>query len=410
LRERDLAATTAPAQVAKSKVGGLCTVRDVDWSGKTALVRVDFNVPMQDGRVADDTRIRAALPTLQYLREHGARVVLLSHLGRPDGKPNPKYSLEPVAERLGELLKTACPFGADCVGPPAEAAVRMIGPGEVVLLENVRFHPEEEANDPVFSAQLARLGDAFVNDAFGTAHRAHASTEGLAHYLPAVAGLLMEKEIVVIGQALESPKRPFVAVVGGAKVSSKLAVLRNLIDRVDRLLIGGGMANTFLKAQGLEVGKSLLEPDLVGTARELLSRGDKILLPRDVIVTTDLKGEAAAREKPVGEVGVDEMIVDIGPRSAQAFDAEIRAAATVLWNGPMGVFENPRFAAGTLAVARAMAESGAVTIVGGGESVQAVEQAGLADKLTHVSTGGGASLEFIEGKVLPGVAALKSDC
>src|SRR5918911_1247813 len=246
----------------------LCTIRDVDWGGKTALVRVDFNVPMQDGRVADDTRIRAALPTLQYLREHDARTVLLSHLGRPDGKPNPKYSLEPVAERVGELLKAPCPFGADCVGPPAEAAVRMIGSGEVVLLENVRFHAEEEANNPAFAAQLASLGDVYVNDAFGTAHRAHASTAGVAAHLPAVAGLLMQKEIQFIGGALESPKRPFVAIVGGAKVSSKLAVLENLIYRVDRLLIGGGMANTFLRAQGLEVGRSLLEADLVATAGE----------------------------------------------------------------------------------------------------------------------------------------------
>jgi phosphoglycerate kinase len=391
-------------------VGRLCTVRDVDWSGKTALVRVDFNVPMQDGRVADDTRIRAALPTIDYLRGHGSRVVLLSHLGRPDGKPNPKYSLEPIAERVGELLKAPCPFGAECVGPPAEAAVRMIGPGEVVLLENLRFHAEEEANDPSFAAQLARIGDVFVNDAFGTAHRAHASTEGLAHHLPAVAGLLMEKEIVTMGQALENPRRPFVAVVGGAKVSSKLAVLQNLIDRVDRLLIGGGMANTFLKAQGREVGRSLLEPDLVDTARDLLGRGGKIVLPTDVVVTTDLKSEAPARTCGLDEVAPDEMIVDIGAQTAETFAAEIRAAGTVLWNGPMGVFENPRFAAGTLAVARAMADSSATTIVGGGESVQAVEQAGLADKLTHVSTGGGASLEFIEGKVLPGVAALKHDC
>lgn len=391
-------------------MGRLCTVRDVDWSAQTALVRVDFNVPMQDGRVADDTRIRAALPTLQYLRERGARVVLLSHLGRPDGKPDRQYTLEPVAERVGELLEAPCPFAADCVGPAAEAAVEMIGPGEVVLLENVRFHPEEESNDPEFGRQLAKLGDIFVNDAFGTAHRAHASTEGLAHYLPGVAGLLMDKEIVTIGQALDDPERPFVAIVGGAKVSSKLAVLQNLIDRVERLLIGGGMANTFLKAQGREVGKSLLEPELVATARALLSRGDKIVLPIDVVVTTDLKGEAPARTVSSDEVGAAEIIVDIGPRTAERFRAEIARAGTVLWNGPMGVFENPRFASGTLAIARAMAESKATTIVGGGESVQAVEQAGLADKLTHVSTGGGAALEFIEGKVLPGVAALKHDC
>jgi len=385
-------------------------VRDVDWGGKTALVRVDFNVPMRDGQVADDTRIRAALPTLRYLREHGAKVVLLSHLGRPDGKVSDTYSLRPVAARVTEVMGAPCAFATDCIGPAAEDAVSASGAGDVVLLENVRFHPEEEANDSGFAGQLASLGDTFVNDAFGTAHRAHASTAGLAEFLPAVAGLLMEKEIVFIGSALESPQRPFVAIVGGAKVSSKLAVLENLIERVDRLLIGGGMANTFLKAEGREVGKSLLEPDLVETARELLARGDKIVLPTDVLVTTDLRGSAGPRRSEVDQVGTDDMIVDIGPQTTRVFEDEIRAAGTVLWNGPMGVFEDPRFAAGTLAVAQAMAASSATTIVGGGESVQAVEQAGLADKLTHVSTGGGASLELIEGKILPGVAALKSDC
>jgi phosphoglycerate kinase len=391
-------------------VGRLCTVRDVDWSGKTALVRVDFNVPMQDGRVADDTRIRAALPTLRFLREKGAKIVLLAHLGRPDGTPSEKYSLKPVAARTAELLGAEVRFVADCVGTPAEDAVSALGPGEVVLLENVRFHAEEEANDSGFAGQLAGLADVFVNDAFGTAHRAHASTEGLAQYLPAVAGLLMEKEIVFLGSALEEPRHPFVGVVGGAKVSSKLAVLENLIERVDRLLIGGGMANTFLKAEGREVGKSLLEADLVETASDLLHRGSKIVLPVDVVVTTDLKDSAPPRTCAVEEVGAAEMIVDIGPRTMDAFKADIGTAGTVLWNGPMGVFEDPRFAAGTLSVARAMADSKGTTIVGGGESVQAVEQAGLADKLTHVSTGGGASLEFIEGKVLPGVAALKNDC
>jgi phosphoglycerate kinase len=392
-------------------VGRLCTVRDVDWSGKTALVRVDFNVPMQDGRVADDTRIRAALPTLQYLREHGAKVVLLSHLGRPDGKVSEKYSLKPVAAHVAEVLGAPCAFGTDCVGAAAEDAVSAIGSGDVVLLENVRFHPEEEANDSGFAGQLAGLGDTFVNDAFGTAHRAHASTAGVAEFLPAVAGLLMEKEIVFLGSALEAPKRPFVAIVGGAKVSSKLAVLENLMERVDRLLIGGGMANTFLKAQGHEVGQSLLEPDLVETARDLLTRGrQKLVLPVDVVVTTDLKGTAQPRTCALDAVGSDDMIVDIGPASLDLFKTEIAASGTVLWNGPMGVFEDPRFAAGTLAVASAMAASSATTIVGGGESVQAVEQAGLAAKLAHVSTGGGASLEFIEGKVLPGVAVLRSDC
>jgi phosphoglycerate kinase len=389
----------------------LCTIRDVDWTSKTALVRVDFNVPMQDGRVADDTRIRAVLPTLAYLREHGARVVLMSHLGRPEGglRPNPKYSLKPIAERLGELLKAPCPFAADCVGPPAEAAVKMLEPGQVLLLENVRFHAEEETNDPQFAASLARLGDTFVNDAFGAAHRAHASTEGLAHHLPAVAGLLMEREIEALGSALDRPERPFVAIIGGAKVSTKLGVLQNLVNRVDRLLIGGGMANTFFKAQGREVGKSLLEPELVSTARQLLNA--KVVLPTDVVVTTDLKQSSAeTRTVPADGIRANDIVADIGPRSVDAFRAEIGQARTVLWNGPMGVFEDPRFAVGTLAVARAMADSQATTVVGGGESVQAVEQAGVADRLSHVSTGGGASLEFIEGKTLPGVAALRNDC
>ena len=377
-------------------MGRLCTIRDVDVDRKTVLVRVDFNVPMADGAIADDSRIRATMPTIRYLREHGARVVLLSHLGRPDGKPNPKYSLRPVAECLSELLGS--PVGFDSRD------------GDVVLMENVRFHPEEEQNDPAFAKQLAQLGDIFVNDAFGTAHRAHASTEGVAHNLPAVAGLLMDKEITFLGMALEHPTRPFVAIVGGAKVSSKLGVLNNLIDRVDRLLIGGGMANTFLRAQGREVGKSLLEVDLVPTASDLLQRGGKIILPSDVVVTTDLKRAAEPRTTTVDDVRPDEMIVDVGPRSIEAFKVEIARAGTVLWNGPMGVFEDPRFAAGTLAIAHALAESKATTIVGGGESVQAVEQAGVADKLSHVSTGGGASLEFIEGKVLPGVAALRDNC
>ncbi|GAC1321959.1 MAG: phosphoglycerate kinase [Chloroflexota bacterium] len=391
-------------------MGRLCTVRDVDWSGKTALVRVDFNVPMRDGQVADDTRIRAALPTLNLLRDKGARVVLLSHLGRPDGQPSDTYSLRPVAAKASELLRADVRFATDCVGAPAEDVVSGLGAGEVALLENVRFHPGEEANDSGFAGQLAGLGDVFVNDAFGTAHRAHASTEGVAAFIEAVAGLLMEKEVAFLSGALENPHRPFVAIVGGAKVSSKLAVLENLIGRVDRLLIGGGMANTFLMASGREVGKSLLEANLVDTARGLMERGGKILLPTDVVVTTDFKSSDPPRTVSVDSVAAEEMIVDIGPASREAFARALDGAGTILWNGPMGVFEDGRFAAGTLAVAQAMAASSGMTIVGGGESVQAVEQAGLADKLSHVSTGGGASLELIEGRVLPGVAALKSDC
>src|SRR5713101_367084 len=305
------------------------TLRDIAIRGKRLFVRVDFNVPLNKaGEVTDDTRIRAVLPTLIYALQEGASVILASHLGRPRGKVDPAYSLRSVVARLQELLGKPVRLAADCVGADTEALAQALAPGEILLLENVRFHPEEEANDPAFAAQLAKLGDVFVNDAFGTAHRAHASTEGLAHYLPAVAGLLMEKEIVTIGQALESPKRPFVAIVGGAKVSSKLAVLQNLIDRVDRLLIGGGMANTFLKAQGLDVGRSLLEADLLDTASELLQRGGKIVLPVDVVVTTDLKGSAEPRTCAVDQVGADEMIVDIGPRTMDTFKAEIARAGT----------------------------------------------------------------------------------
>jgi phosphoglycerate kinase len=369
---------------------------------------------MHEGAVADDTRIRAIIPTLDALRERGARIVLLSHLGRPDGTPQPKLSLAPIAARLTELWAPGCGFASDCIGPPATEAVERLGPGQAVLLENVRFHPEEEANDPAFARQLVALGDVYVNDAFGTAHRAHASTEGVAHLLPAVAGLLMEKEVAALGGALEHPEHPFVAVIGGAKVSSKLQVLRNLAQKVDELLIGGGMANTFLRALGYEVGKSLLEPNLVPEASALLDQahhhGGRLVLPSDVVVTTSLDPGGAVRTTLVDRVRPNEIIVDIGPETVAAYDATLGRARTILWNGPMGVFEDERFAAGTLAIARALASSPGTTIVGGGESVQAVEQAGVADRLTHVSTGGGASLEFIEGKVLPGVAALRHDC
>ncbi len=393
------------------------TIRDVDWAGKRALVRVDFNVPIDDqGQITDDTRIRAALPTIRYLLEHGASVVLMSHLGRPKGKPNPKYSLRPVVERLFELLPEAQEVKKTeaITGPAAEAAVAMLKPGQVLVLENTRFDPREEPNDPTMAAELAKLGDVFVNDAFGTAHRANASTEGVAHYLPAVAGFLMEKELNYIGGALTNPQRPFVTVIGGAKISDKIGVIENLLSKVDALLIGGGMANTFLLAQGLNVGDSLVEPESVEVARQLIARagerGARLLLPVDVVIADAFSADAQWRVVDVREIPAGWRALDIGPQTVELYSAEIRAARTVIWNGPMGVFELEPFAAGTRAIAQAMADAaaqGAITIVGGGDSVAAVEQAGLADKMSHVSTGGGASLELLEGRVLPGVAALQ---
>ncbi len=393
------------------------TIRDVDWAGKRALVRVDFNVPIDDqGQITDDTRIRAALPTIRYLLEHGASVVLMSHLGRPKGKPNPKYSLRPVVERLFELLPEAQEVKKTeaITGPAAEAAVAMLKPGQVLVLENTRFDPREEPNDPTMAAELAKLGDVFVNDAFGTAHRANASTEGVAHYLPAVAGFLMEKELNYIGGALTNPQRPFVTVIGGAKISDKIGVIENLLSKVDALLIGGGMANTFLLAQGLNVGDSLVEPESVEVARQLIARagerGARLLLPVDVVIADAFSADAQWRVVDAREIPAGWRALDIGPQTVELYSAEIRAARTVIWNGPMGVFELEPFAAGTRAIAQAMADAaaqGAITIVGGGDSVAAVEQAGLADKMSHVSTGGGASLELLEGRVLPGVAALQ---
>jgi phosphoglycerate kinase len=387
------------------------TVQDVEWQNRCALVRVDFNVPMQEQHITDDTRMRAALPTITYLLKHGAKVVLMSHLGRPKGQRNPSFSLAPVAAHLRTLLPgVAVQFAEDCVGPDAERVVSQARPGEVVVLENLRFHPEEEKNDEIFAQQLAKLGDVFVNDAFGTAHRAHASTAGVARFLPAVAGFLMEKEIDVMGRALSEPVRPFVAVIGGAKVSDKIKVLENLLPKVDALLIGGGMANTFLAAKGYAVGKSLVEPDVYDTARQLLDlaakRGTKLLLPSDVVAADAFSADANHDVYDVDSIPSDRMALDIGPKTTSAYGEVIRSAKTVIWNGPMGVFEMKPFAAGTFAVARAMADVDGTTIVGGGDSVAAVEQSGLAEKMTHVSTGGGASLEFLEGKPLPGVVAL----
>jgi phosphoglycerate kinase len=386
------------------------TIRDVDVRGKRALVRVDFNVPLEDGQITDDTRIRAAIPTIRALTDQGAKVILLSHLGRPDGKVVDKLRLAPVAQRLGELLSMEVKTAPDCVGLEAERAVAQLQPGQVLLLENVRFHPEEEENDPAFARQLASLGDVYVNDAFGTAHRAHASTEGVAHDLPAVAGLLMEREIDVMGGALENPARPFVAIVGGKKVSDKIGVLHNLLDKADRLLIGGAMANTFLKAKPLNVGKSYYEEDALDTARDLMAQAARtekeLLLPVDCVVANSIEADTKYEVAPVDLVPEDKMIVDIGPETVRAYEDALADAKTVVWNGPMGVFEVEPFAQGTRAIAEALAKVKGTTIVGGGDSVAALEQAGLAGQVTHVSTGGGATLEFLEGKTLPGVAAL----
>ncbi|WP_129629951.1 phosphoglycerate kinase [Candidatus Oscillochloris fontis] len=392
------------------------TIRDVAWAGKRALVRVDFNVPQDEhGAITDDTRIRAALPTIRYLLEEGASVVLMSHLGRPKGKINPKYSMRPVVERLFELLPEATEVKKTeaITGPAAEAAAASLRPGQVLMLENTRFDPREEKNDPDMAAELARLGDIFINDAFGAAHRANASTEGVAHHLEGVAGFLLEKELAFIGGALENPERPFVTIIGGAKISDKIGVIENLLGKVNTLLIGGGMANTFLMAQGKSLGTSLVEPDSLDLARDLMAKaetaGTRLMLPVDAVLADAFSASANTQVVPVDAIPDGWQMLDIGPESAKLYAAEVVAAKTVIWNGPMGVFEMAPFAQGTFAVAQAMADAsahGAITIIGGGDSVAAIEQAGFADKMSHVSTGGGASLELLEGKVLPGVAAL----
>jgi len=392
------------------------SLRSLDVSGKRALVRVDFNVPLANGQVADDTRIRAALPTVQYLREKKARVILMSHLGRPKGQRKPEFTLAPVAERLGKLLSAPVPLAPDCIGPEVEALAGRLAGGQVLLLENLRFHAGETDNDPAFVAALSALGEVYVNDAFGTAHRAHASTEGVARRIAARApGFLMENELEFLGRLLGSPARPFVALLGGAKVSGKIDVLRNLLPRVDALQIGGAMMFTFWKAQGHAVGRSLVEDELLDTAREVLARagelGREVLLPVDCVATANLETGEPARVVMAGEIAPDESGVDIGPASRRLFAERLTAARTIFWNGPMGIFEREPFAAGTLAMAEALAratERGATTVVGGGDSVAALRAMGLADRVTHISTGGGASLEFLEGKTLPGVAALEA--
>ena len=389
------------------------TIRDLDAAGKRVFVRVDFNVPLEDGKITDDSRIVAALPTIKSLLSQGAIVILASHLGRPDGKVQDSMRLRPVAERLSQLLKMPVPVTGDALGVGTEDAIKRLKPGECILLENLRFHAEEEKNDPAFAKALASYADVFVNDAFGTAHRAHASTEGIAHILPAYAGLLMEKEIEFLGKLMENPERPFAAIIGGAKVSGKIKVLRNLVDKVDIMVIGGGMANTFMLAQGKPVGKSLVEPDRVEDARAIMEsaakHGTKIILPIDVVVAKEVTRGSEYKTLPADKVPASWNIVDVGKLSLEAMRKALEPARTVFWNGPLGVFEIPTFSVGTKEIARFLAgraQAGATVVVGGGDSVAAVEQQGLADKMTHISTGGGASLEFLEGKELPGVAIL----
>ncbi len=391
------------------------TVRDIDIAGKRVLVRVDFNVPLDEqGRITDDARIVAALPTITYLLNNGAAVVLMSHLGRPNGQVVEQLRLVPVARRLSDVLHTAVQSASDCIGSQVEAAAKALQPGQVLLLENLRFHQEEEQNNPTFAHQLASLADVYVNDAFGTAHRAHASTEGVTHYLPSVAGFLIEKELTFLGSALENPKRPFAAIVGGAKVSDKIKVLERLLSIADIILIGGGMANTFLKAQGYEIGASLYEEAKVDIAGDLITKARQqnktFLLPTDVVIADRFATDAEHKVVPINQVTPGWRILDLGSETVQHFGRALANAQTILWNGTLGVAEMPAFAVATNALTAILAERtlhGAITIIGGGDSAAAVDKAGAADQMTHVSTGGGASLEFLEGRTLPGVAALE---
>lgn len=385
------------------------TVRDVDLTGKRVLIRVDFNVPLDGDKVTDDTRVRAAIPTLKYILEQNPRyIALMSHLGRPKGEPKPEFSLRPVVPVLAELLGTDVAFAEDCVGEVAQKAAGALPEGGVLLLENTRFHAEETKNDEAFARQLAELGDIYVNDAFGSAHRAHASTEGVTHYLPAVGGFLMEKELAYLANAVESPERPFVAILGGAKVSDKIGVIESLLSKCDRLLIGGGMANTFFKAQGYDMGDSLVEAEALDTAKDLLAQSSgKLMLPDEVVIADAFDNEANTRViAPSDGVPAGWRVLDISPGAVEAFREVLKDARTIVWNGPMGVFEMPNFAKGTYQIAEILAESGATTVIGGGDSVAAVKKAGLGERMSHISTGGGASLELLEGKELPGVAAL----
>jgi phosphoglycerate kinase len=383
------------------------TVKDIDLKGKRVLMRVDFNVPMQDGKVTDDKRIKASLPTIQYVLAQGASLVLMSHLGRPKGGPNPEFSLKAASEALAGLLGKPVQMAPDCVGPEVEKTAKALKPGDVLMLENTRFHAGEEKNDLDLAKQMAALGEVYVNDAFGSAHRAHSSTEGVAHFLPAVSGFLMEQELEYLGRATSNPEHPYIAILGGAKISDKIAVVENLLAVCDKLIVGGGMANTFLAAKGFNMQDSLVEPGSVDTAKAILTKsGNKLLLPVDAVIADKFEAEANNKVVDVDKVPAGWRIMDIGPKSVEAFKAALQGAKLIVWNGPMGVFEMPKFAEGTFAMAKLLAESGATTVIGGGDSASAVKKAGVAKQMTHVSTGGGASLEFLEGKELPGVAAL----
>jgi phosphoglycerate kinase len=383
------------------------TVKDIDLKGKRVLMRVDFNVPMQDGKVTDDKRIKASLPTIQYVLDQSASLILMSHLGRPKGGPAPEFSLKAASEALAGLLGRPVQMAPDCVGPEVEKMAKALKPGDVLMLENTRFHAGEEKNDLDLAKQMASLGEVYVNDAFGSAHRAHSSTEGVARFLPAVSGFLMEKELEYLGRATSNPERPYIAILGGAKISDKITVVENLLAKCDRLIIGGGMANTFLAAKGCNMQDSLVESASVDTARSIMAKaGDKLLLPVDAVIADKFEAEANSKVVDVDKVPAGWRVMDIGPKSIEEFKAALKGAKLIVWNGPMGVFEMPKFAEGTFAIAKMLADSGATTVIGGGDSASAVKKAGVAKQMTHVSTGGGASLEFLEGKELPGVAAL----
>jgi phosphoglycerate kinase len=383
------------------------TVKDIDLKGKRVLMRVDFNVPMESGKVTDDKRIKASLPTIKYVLEQGASLLLMSHLARPKGGFDPEFSLKAAAEVLAGLLGIPVKMAPDCVGPEVEKMAKALKPGELIMLENTRFHPEEEKNDPELAKKMAALADVYVNDAFGSAHRAHSSTEGVAHFLPAVSGFLMQEELEYLGRATGNPEHPYIAILGGAKISDKILVVENLLKKCDKLIIGGGMANTFLAAQGLNMQDSLVEPGSVETAKAILEKsGKRIILPVDAVIADKFEAEANSKTVDVGNIPAGWRMMDVGPKTLELYKETLKGAKLIVWNGPVGVFEMPRFSMGTFALAKLLAESGAVTVIGGGDSASAVKKAGVAKQMTHVSTGGGASLEFLEGKELPGVAAL----